>query len=437
MTKTTLKTYFNTGDIPTEAQFSEFIDGIGGGPIIVSASNAPNSWKSCADYLCDGVADDVEIQAAIGSLPTAGGTVLLSPGIFNSSSVIVLRGHLFFRGSGAPATTINALGCNGITYSGTFGTDASRYVTLQDFRIKGDYTASKTGISLYSLLNFQIQRCWIDQFSLAGLETLWTIFGSVDDCYIRNNDGDGMKLNEVSNAISYKSTQFTGNNGWGVKILGKDINFVTDLSFLSCGIEGNCLGGMMIDYLGKFSLISTHFEDNAHVNLTPAGRTPGTQPVIGTHLQIGANSSAATPVRSVSVMGCGFTDVTGSSGSGYDVDLSHVNGIWMESNNHHRNATAALRYDPTKSFNFYYGECNNFGFTPVYRLKNKGAAAVADGGTIAHGLNATPTYANLTASIAGEIPTLTSKDTTNLTIAIKKHDGTPGTTQTIYWRAEV
>jgi hypothetical protein len=65
------------------------------------------------------------------------------------------------------------------------------------------------------------------------------------------------------------------------------------------------------------------------------------------------------------------------------------------------------------------------------------AVSVADGGTIAHGCAATPTVATVSGSVAGEIVTVTSIDATNITIAIKKPDGSAGTAQTVYWRAEV
>jgi hypothetical protein len=70
--------------------------------------------------------------------------------------------------------------------------------------------------------------------------------------------------------------------------------------------------------------------------------------------------------------------------------------------------------------------------------RNSGAAAtVADGGTITHNINGTPTVANGTPSIAGEMVGITAMSTSTLTVAIKKHDGTAGTTQTIYWEAKV
>jgi hypothetical protein len=74
-----------------------------------------------------------------------------------------------------------------------------------------------------------------------------------------------------------------------------------------------------------------------------------------------------------------------------------------------------------------------------YVTENKGAAAsTADGGTIAHGCAAAPTTVTVSGSVAGEIVTVTSIDATNITVGIKAADGTtPGTSQTVYWRAEV
>lgn len=71
-----------------------------------------------------------------------------------------------------------------------------------------------------------------------------------------------------------------------------------------------------------------------------------------------------------------------------------------------------------------------------WKTENGGAAAgVADGGTIAHGLIATPTYVQAVGSVAGEFVQVTAIGAANFTVAIKKHDGTAGTAQTIYWRA--
>lgn len=72
-----------------------------------------------------------------------------------------------------------------------------------------------------------------------------------------------------------------------------------------------------------------------------------------------------------------------------------------------------------------------------YATEASGAASVADGGTISHGLAATPTRVTVTASVAGEFASVTAVGASTVTVALRKHDGTAGTTQTVYWRAEV
>ena len=69
--------------------------------LVVAASNAPALSKARADYVCDGVADDVEIQAALDALPTTGGCVVLSPGVFTIAAAITSTiSNLAILGSG-------------------------------------------------------------------------------------------------------------------------------------------------------------------------------------------------------------------------------------------------------------------------------------------------------------------------------------------------
>jgi hypothetical protein len=61
--------------------------------LFIASSTASAEDKARADYTCDGTADDVQIQAAIGVLKAAGGgAVLLSPGTFKLNARIVIDG---------------------------------------------------------------------------------------------------------------------------------------------------------------------------------------------------------------------------------------------------------------------------------------------------------------------------------------------------------
>lgn len=84
--------------------------GSGSASVIVAASNAPTNWISDADYQCDGTDDEVQIQAAIASLPAQGGTVQLSPGlfIFGTSTLTVTASGVHIRGVGKAADLFTA-----------------------------------------------------------------------------------------------------------------------------------------------------------------------------------------------------------------------------------------------------------------------------------------------------------------------------------------
>lgn len=74
---------------------------------------------------------------------------------------------------------------------------------------------------------------------------------------------------------------------------------------------------------------------------------------------------------------------------------------------------------------------------PETHTTDGATATVADGGTITHGLGTTPTWATCTSSVSGEFISVTALAATTFTVAIKKHDGSAGTTQTVYWRCGV
>lgn len=80
----------------------------------VAASNASDADKSIADYVCDNTADNVEIQAALDLVKTAGGTVLLSAGTFTLAAALVMDGAggadtvtMSLRGQGVRTTILS------------------------------------------------------------------------------------------------------------------------------------------------------------------------------------------------------------------------------------------------------------------------------------------------------------------------------------------
>ncbi len=71
--------------------------------LVVAASDASTASKRFADYLCDGTADDVQIQAAIDAINATGvrGTLVLSEGTFTCAATIAWKSNVDLRGNWA------------------------------------------------------------------------------------------------------------------------------------------------------------------------------------------------------------------------------------------------------------------------------------------------------------------------------------------------
>lgn len=91
---------------------------------VVASADAPADVRAAARYVCDGVADNVQIQAAIDAAKAdGGGIVQLSVGTFNLAATLTISGNTdeddadttTLRGVGAQATTLKmASNVNGV-----------------------------------------------------------------------------------------------------------------------------------------------------------------------------------------------------------------------------------------------------------------------------------------------------------------------------------
>src|SRR5690349_2402619 len=67
---------------------------------VVAASDSSANAQARADYVCDGTADEVEINAALAALPNGMGRVMLSEGTFVISAPIVMNTYNALQGQG-------------------------------------------------------------------------------------------------------------------------------------------------------------------------------------------------------------------------------------------------------------------------------------------------------------------------------------------------
>jgi hypothetical protein len=116
---------------------------------------------STADYVTDGTADNVEIQAALDSLGTTGGTVYIQPGTYSISTTINLPKNCKLMGSGY-ATTLNLASAGTIITmpSGTSLVPLIIYCQVDSIRFRGNFANSiAIDCGQYSQ-EFSIKNCW-------------------------------------------------------------------------------------------------------------------------------------------------------------------------------------------------------------------------------------------------------------------------------------
>ena len=184
--------------------------------LIVAASDASPQSKLGADYVCDGIADEEEIQAALGALPAGGGVVQLSEGEFTPAATITVGVKQHLRGVGLAtkitpsvvlAPCIDVTGTMALVSdlllggSCTIGIRISGYAAVLRDLLIGDIDGSGvkvTGAEQF-LENVQIGNCNVGLEIASGswdtsLTTVWiggdgTHAGSADGILCAGNAG--------------------------------------------------------------------------------------------------------------------------------------------------------------------------------------------------------------------------------------------------------
>lgn len=123
-------------------EFSSLPSIVRGGELLVAASDSPVQFKVRADYLCDGVADQTEIQAALDALAPFGGRVSCAPGTYNFSAGVVVTDPDQYTLTGYGARVV--LGANNLVAFTIqqHSTSVNYGVTVEGFLIDG---ASRSG----------------------------------------------------------------------------------------------------------------------------------------------------------------------------------------------------------------------------------------------------------------------------------------------------
>lgn len=132
---------------------------------VVAASDSLESSKQAADYICDGLDDQVQIQAALDTLPTTGGEVLLLDGTHNTTAAITMDSYQTLRGCGRNTILTSDQWIDVISATGSSGTEKEG-ILIADLCINGQGGCIDNGINWTYVDKSKINNVWpIENYS--------------------------------------------------------------------------------------------------------------------------------------------------------------------------------------------------------------------------------------------------------------------------------
>jgi hypothetical protein len=180
---------------------SGWVDYAAGATIVVAASNASAAAQATATYVCDGVADEVEIDAALQALPTGGGMVRLTEGTFALSGAPLLqmrKANSHLVGAGMDATILRVVDNAGTAVNGVLITVALASCSVRDLTIDGNKTTNAAQTNMFGI-----------QVAGSGTNVL------VERVRIRNGPGYGFLVSPTAGGVRLVSCIADSNTAQG------------------------------------------------------------------------------------------------------------------------------------------------------------------------------------------------------------------------------
>lgn len=174
----------------------------GRGPtLLVAAAGASALVRKQADYLCDGTADQVEINAALAALPSGGGWVQLSEGAFSLTSGIttsVVGSTLAGQGRAATILTYAAGAATGPMVNLAHNTCCLRDLTLDGNKTQNSGTTT--------------HRNWTVTGSDGLVENVWASQSAGNGCDIASGSARTRVLNCLVTSAAFVGLVAAGPN---------------------------------------------------------------------------------------------------------------------------------------------------------------------------------------------------------------------------------
>lgn len=311
--------------------------------VVVAASNASAMSKAQADRVCSGVADEVEINAAIAALPASGGSIYLTEGTFKVSDTILMDKEVALLGAGIDITYIEqAVGATAaITKVYRAASPAIPFGLMSGFRIKGNGVATTPAIQLgRNCPDFKLTSIWISGHAgnciQIDADAGWDFI--LEDLIVESNTGNGLvaaaNLSGIIRGCSFVANKIGVELGGGLS---------SRWEITGGRIMKNAQHNLKVISPGSFSISGTM--------ITDAG---GKTPTLNTYDDILLTTDGAIGIRSVMIANIPYMGAFGVDGSTrYCINIDR-NGVSLanaviaiDGVNFHSPATDAIKLDTT------------------------------------------------------------------------------------------
>lgn len=209
-----------------------------------------NSDADTYDYETDGTADDVQIQAAIDALPTAGGKVVLREGTYTIATTVTIdTGHVTLEGMGG-GTIIRPV-AGGVSGRVLFINGATSAHLHNLYFDGGNDTTSGVAyvmVDASGTTEFRITNCFFKDCRYTAVESVGEFESVIENCYFLNWDkaqaGSQYAVNSFSGKISgcYFENTYTGANYLAnvdvAKIIGNHFKFPNSYNATGISVSG-------------------------------------------------------------------------------------------------------------------------------------------------------------------------------------------------------
>lgn len=327
--------------------------------VVIGTSIAGWTASDC-DYLCDGVDDHVEIQAAIDSLTNEdghlNGEILILDGVYKLAASITHQGTCTFRLSGTGSSTILEWSVNEVS-EGIYGClhfiCGDALLEISDLHVRNTSGPAINNIGgLYAeCAKISIDKVKTESFPGTGIEVDANDFLSITNCECSGNKLSG--ITSYSNGGSLLGNYCHHNAVSGIGIAGSNTNVAGNLC---------CWNGYVV--IDQEDILTTEAPGiliEAY-DCTVTGNSCKNNSKYGIYLggdyslSVSGNLTYGSPVGIY--VGCGSNSITGNTSDNCNIGI-HISGEYTKNNSIVGNTVDKFMYNESDHSILADSTCSN------------------------------------------------------------------------------